>query len=1341
MTTTFSRETLSQEDGRIFAVSFAQQHAWILDQLDPDRTDNAIVASVCINRALNIEFLEGSINAMVQRHEVLRTTFRMLEGELVQVVVPDLTIMLPVVDLCSLVQREREVKMQQLVAEATQRPFDLGKGPLVRTTLLQLGAEEYLLLLTIHRIICDRRSLGVLSRELATLYEAFSTGTSSPLPELSTQYPDFVNKKRQMLHGDILAEHLAYWKGQLAGIPTSLELPTNRPPLPGPALGKMDYIVTLPMALTNALKDLSQHEGVTLYMTLVAAFQVLLYRYSGQEDVVVGMISEGHMGVETEALIGLFENILVVRTDLSGNPTFRVLLKHVHDAVLEAQKHQEVPFGQLVKELQPERQLDQSPLFQVMLMLVPVLPSTLSSGWTLKQIETINHTSTHNLTLEIVDCPEGLKGHIEYDIDLFDEAVITRMTEHWQTLLEAIVADPEQHLSELPLLKEKELHRLLVEWNTSQTDYLTNQCIHQLFEAQAERTPEAVAVVFEDQRLTYYELNVKANQVAHYLRALGVGPEMLVGLCVERSLNMIVGLLGILKAGGAYVPLDSTYPAERLAFMLKDSQVPILLTQEHLIMKLPKHEAKVISLDADWELIAQESKITPINKTRVENLVYVIYTSGSTGKPKGVLVEHRGLCNLIMAQILAFNVHPNSHVLQFASFSFDASVSEIFMALLSGARLSLGTKESLQPGPALLQLLRDQTITIATLSPSILTAMPAEELPDLHTIIAAGESCSADIVALWSRNRQFFNAYGPTEVTICATISESLKEGQKPVIGRPIANTQIYLLDQYLQLVPIGIPGELYIGGAGITRGYLNRPELTAERFIAHPFSNIPNTRLYKTGDLARYLPNGNIEFLGRLDHQVKLRGLRIELGEIEAVLTEYPAVHHAVVVARTDVPGNTRLVAYVMLYKEQIATIDDLKSHMMRQVPAYMVPSSFILLETLPLTPNGKVDRRALSTPGPSERMTKDTFVAPTMPLHHQLVHIWEDLLGVRAIGIKDDFFELGGNSLLAIRLIDRIAQVCNIKLPLSTLFAGATIEQLVTALMGEVNTNSRTTLVTVQAGGTKRPFFFLHGQWEGGAFYSLELARYLGPDQPFYLLEPYKFDSLTVIPTFEAIAATHIELIRSVQPEGPYLLGGWCNGGLMAYEMAWQLHTQGQMVDLLVLMDPDAPALHKWDRLIIASLGTLLRTHQEKQIDWFLLYRYLRLSFYYWHSNKLKQRKIVKQEGSKLERRKVGDIPPQLNTVIPKNKSLRQEWPLMYDWITSGYMPHSYPGRITFFWTSEEPFRRERWDKLIDANIKANKVENYILPGNHITSRTEHLHVLAERLKMCLYKTQSTL
>ncbi|MHC0061927.1 amino acid adenylation domain-containing protein [Nostoc sp. UIC 10890] len=1053
-------------------LSYAQQRLWFLDQLEPNSSIYNIPLALHLVGNLNRAALEQSFQEIIDRHEALRTNFITVDGKPSQIIQTQINWTVSVVECEHLPLSEQEIATQQLAQQQAIQPFDLAEGALIRATLIVLSKTEHILLLCMHHIVSDAWSLGVFVQELAALYNAYSQGEPSPLTPLPIQYADFGIWQREWLQGEVLQNQISYWQQQLKDAPALLSLPTDRPRPAVQTFAGAIQEFALSVELSNQLTQLSQKQGVTLFMTLLAAFDTLLYRYTGQLDILVGSAIANREHSEIEGLIGFFVNTLVLRTDLSGNPSFSELLSRVRQIALGAYSHQELPFEMLVEALQPERDLSHPPLFQVMFVLQNAPMSGVElAGLTISSLPAQSTVAKFDLTLSMHNSSAGLVGIWEYNTDLFDASTIERMSGHFVTLLSGIVANPEERISQLPLLSEKEQQQLLVEWNNTQADYPVDKCIHQLFEEQVELTPDAIAVVFENQQLTYQQLNCRANHLAHYLQSLDIKPDTLVGICVERSIDMVVGLLGILKAGGAYVPLDPEYPTERLAFMLEDAQVSILLTQQRLIDRLPEHQAKLICLDEAWEQIAQNNQDNPTSEVKAFHLANLIYTSGSTGKPKGVMVEHKGLCNLAQAQIQNFGLTSDSRVLQFASFSFDASISEILMALGSGATLYLGTKDSLLPGKPLIEQLSDRSITHITLPPSALAVMPGSELPALQTIIVAGEASSSELIRQWSAGRNFFNAYGPTEASVCAAIAKCTEDDDKISIGKAIANVQVYILDEYLQPVPIGVPGELHIGGAGLARGYLNRPELTKEKFIPNPFgrsreageqrsrgaeilpnsqfpvpspqSPIPNPRLYKTGDLARYLPDGNIEYLGRIDNQVKIRGFRIELGEIEELLNQYDDVQAACVIAREDNPGDKRLVAYVVGHKQHPPTISQLRSFVSSQLPQYMIPHAFVMLESLPLTPNGKVDRRALRAPDSREGL-EISFVAPRTPIEEILTQIWTQALKVDQVGIYDNFFELGGHSLLATQLVSRIRNIFKVELPLREFFAKTTVAEL---------------------------------------------------------------------------------------------------------------------------------------------------------------------------------------------------------------------------------------------------------------------------------------------------------
>jgi amino acid adenylation domain-containing protein len=1016
-------------------LSFAQQRMWLVDHMFPGRSMYNIPVGYRLTGPLDVPTLQRSLNKVVERHEALRTTFSFADGQPVQMISPRLTLTVPAIDLRGFAAEEREPEAMRLAIEEAEAPFDLAAGPLLRARLLKLADEHHILLLTMHHIVSDGWSMAVLFRDLSELYAANREGRPHRLPELPIQYADYALWQREWLQGDVLDEQLAYWRQQLGdGVP-ALELPADRPRPPERTFRGRAQGMALSEECAAALNELSLQKGATLFMTLLAAFKVLLYRYTGQRDVVVGTPIANRNRSEIEQLIGFFVNMLVLRTDLSGNPSFVELLARVREVCLGAYQHQDLPYEKLVEELHPSRDLSRNPLSQVGF----VLQNTPQLALDLQGLTVAPYQQNSMTVRSDVECflwSEGarLVGALVYNVDLFDAGTITRMVGHYETLLQAIAANPQQRIAKLPLLSPAE-QQMLVEWNRTRVDYPQDECIHELFEAQVEQTPDAIAVEFEEQKLTYRELNARANQLARYLRQRGVGPEVLVGICLERSVEMIVGILGILKAGGAYVPLDPDYPKERLAWMLEDAQPPVLLTREALLSALPASGAEAICLDSAWELIARQSQRNPDRAATADNLAYAIFTSGSTGRPNGVLIAHRGLCSAMRALAQTFGYLPGSRVLQNLSFSYDAASSRLFATLSAGATLCLPAPDALRSSSDFVRMLRDQEITHAGSPPSLWAVLEPEELPALETVIVGGEPCPVEVVRRWGVGRRLINAYGPTEATIVATAGLCADPNRKPHIGRPIANTQIYIVDDSLQPVPIGVSGELYIGGIGVARGYLKRPGLTADKFLPDPFSELPGARMYRTGDLARYLPDGNIDFLGRIDHQVKVRGWRIELDEIETVLAQHSAVAQAVVVAREDVgrvstgPLDKRLVAYVVPNAGQTIEAPEVRSYLERQLPRFMVPSVMLILDALPRTPSGKIDRRALPAPDYQETRLGSDFVPPSSKVECAIAEIWREVLGLQQVGVHDNFFELGGHSLLAMYVVAQLEKELGVR------------------------------------------------------------------------------------------------------------------------------------------------------------------------------------------------------------------------------------------------------------------------------------------------------------------------
>ncbi len=909
-------------------LSFAQQRLWFIDQLVPNNAAYNIASALRLSGPLQVVVLERSINELIRRHESLRTNFALVSGEPYQFILPELRIALPVSSLEQFSEQEQEARVLQLANEEAGTPFSLAQGPLLRVHLLRLAQEEHVFLFTLHHIISDGWSLSLIHQELATLYSAFLAHKPSPLPDLSIQYPDFALWQRGWLQGDALAQQLAYWKQRLADAPTLLELPTDYPRPPVQSFLGSQLTFTLSSALAAKLQIVCQEQHTTLFILLLAAFQTLLYRYTGQEEILVGSPIANRTRSGLENLIGMFVNTLVLRASLAGNPSFLALLEQVHQRTLEAYDHQDLPFEKLVEALQPEREMSHTPLFQVMLTFVNTPAKEIEwPGLTLRPLEAHGGTALFDLWLTLIQENEqgGLIGILEYSTDLFTQTSMERLLTHFQTLLESIVTDSSQRILDLGLLPEEERRLLLRQWNQTDVAYNLDLCLHEWIEIQVARTPDAIALVFQDEQLTYQEVNKRANQLAHMLRKLNVQVETLVGVAMERSCAMVIALLAILKAGGTYLPLDPTYPTERLAFMLEDAGAPLLLTQQHLLTRLPRQNARVLCLDACTDDLEQEEGSNLANQVRPENSAYLIYTSGSTGKPKGVIIPHRGVCNRLLWMQDAYQLKANDCVLQKTPFSFDVSVWEFFWPLQIGARLVIAEPDGHKDSTYLVDLIAGQAITVMHFVPSMLRAFLDEphlkKCVSLHKVICSGEALSYELQErFFARlDAELHNLYGPTEASIDVTFWACARENSLRTvpIGRPIANTQIYLLDQALCPVPLGVPGELYIGGTGLACGYLHRPELSAERFIPDPFSSLAGTRLYRTGDLARFLPEGAIEFLGRVDDQIKLRGFRIELGEIETTLRSHPLVEEAVVMAREDSPGEQRLVGYLVPNRE----------------------------------------------------------------------------------------------------------------------------------------------------------------------------------------------------------------------------------------------------------------------------------------------------------------------------------------------------------------------------------------------------------------------------------------
>ena len=1042
------RLTQMRERGAV-RLSFAQQRLWVLDQLRPGGSEYNVPLVYRLRGTLEPAALQASFAEVVRRHEALRTRIAIVDGNPLQVVDAARDIRLTIADVSGWPAEKRETEANRRAAEIIRETFDLKADALLRVALVKLSDNDHLLVIVAHHIVSDGWSMGILVQEVGALYGAYLEGKPSPLSDLAIQYGDYAVWEQKRLTREVLDQQLRYWKMQLAGAPTALEFPTDRV---RPAIQSYEgkrHLFVLSRDVWTGLNGLAKSEGATLFMVLLAALQVLLARWSGQEDIVVGTPIAGRTDQATEPLIGFFTNTLALRTDLSGDPSFRDLVKRVKEVALGAYEHQLLPFEKLVEALRPERDLSRQPVFQALFALQNMpwegfrLP-----GLELTPVFLETEAAKLDLSLYLYEGPKGIGGIFEYATALFDASTIGRLAEHFRTLLEGIVADADVRLSELPVLSEVERHQLLAEWNATNAEYPSAFCLHELFIAQAAKTPDTIAVVCDDAQLTYEELDRQSNQLAHHLRMRGVGPEVVVGLCVERSAAMIIGVLGILKAGGAYLPLDPSYPRERLRYMLADARCAVVVTQNSLGEVLGRIEAETVYLDSDWERIARE----PASKCRSgvdpQNLAYVIYTSGSTGRPKGVMVAHTSIVNFICSMARAPGFLPSDVIVAATPLSFDIAALELYLPLSVGAHVVVASVEESRDGRLLGERIDAVRATVLQATPMTWRLLfESTWRGHIPKALCGGDVLPTDVAELLTTtSSEAWNLYGPTETTVWSTASRLQKTGAAS-IGRPIANTRVYVLDRSMKLVPVGAQGDLYIGGLGVSRGYRGRPGLTADRFVPSPFA--AGERLYRTGDLVRWRGEGILEFVCRADHQVKIRGFRIEPAEIEATLLGQGSLKQAAVVVREDSQGEKRLIAYVVAKSEGQADWSELRNYIKARLPEYMLPSAIVPLDALPVTANGKIDRSAL--PSSAAGMERHDYVAPRTPHEKVLLEIWSEVLKIDRIGIYDDFFELGGHSLLAMRLLARTREALGVDLPLRTLFENPTIAAISTVILPE--------------------------------------------------------------------------------------------------------------------------------------------------------------------------------------------------------------------------------------------------------------------------------------------------
>lgn len=1022
-----------------FPVSYAQQRLWFLDQLWPATPLYHLWELLPLDLPISISTLESSLREIVARHEILRTTFVLRDGLLMQAIstVVDLTLVCE--DLEVVPEDERPVEAARRAASIAAASFNLATGPLFRAHLYRLGECRYLLVIAMHHIISDGWSIAVLQKELWAIYLAFRAGRPSPLPPLGIQYSDYATWQRELLSGTLLNEQRQYWMTKLTGVPP-LELPTDRPRAAKPSFRGESFTVCLGSDLISRLMTNGKRKNATLFMVLFAAFQVLLARYTNQNSFVVGTTIAGRSLTELEGLIGLFVNSLAIRCEVPGEATFDMLLDRVKEIALEAYANQDLPFEMLVEELKPQRDLSRNPIFQVLFQLQDDFTSSssghLNANAAPRSLPVIS--SPLDLSFSLSSTSSGVTGTLVYAVDLFEQTTMERLAVHYLSLLDAISRNPQQRIDRLSLMSGCEQRLLVEHWKPIPFDVRSAQkCVHHYIVEHAARSPDAVAVIDGTRSLSYDALDKQANQIARRLRRLGVGRGAIVALWISRSISWIAATLGVLKAGGAFLPIDPDYPSERQAFMLADSEVSAIITERDFVCKLPS--GSFAQLFVDDPSLADEDSASADFGACIHDIAYVIYTSGSTGKPKGVMIQHSGLVNVVEAQIRTLGVTSRNRVLQFASPSFDASVFEIVMALCHGGCLCImpGRFES---ATSLIDFLRQQQVDSVVLPPTVLGTLPARDCATLRLITVAGEPCPAELVTRWAGNGSFFNLYGPTEATIWASAARCANDGRRPSIGLPIQNVGMYLLNRYLEPVPSGMVGELFIGGAGVAQGYLKRPDLTAERFLPDPFVG-GGARMFRTGDLARFRYDGELEFLGRVDDQIKIRGFRVELGEVEEAIRQHPAIEQVAVVAHGD--GNSRrLIAYVVTGDSgPAATNLGLRSFLLDRVPAFMVPSDYVTLASLPLTPNGKVDRLALP---PFDGRLRSDYHSPRTDLEKAICEIWQEILDLGKVGVDENFFELGGHSLLAVKAGLLVRKLLGRPISVADIFRNPTAESL---------------------------------------------------------------------------------------------------------------------------------------------------------------------------------------------------------------------------------------------------------------------------------------------------------
>jgi amino acid adenylation domain-containing protein len=1305
-------------------LSDAQESVWFLEELNPGTAVYNNAYAYRLEGPLQLEALKRSIHELIQRHASLRTNFEIHDGQPLQIVRPELEIPFAVADLPDLDEAAQVQLALKIIKEEAGTPFHLDRDPLIRVRLIRLSDRDHILFIVIHHIVTDDWSMGIFETELGAYYNAIINGCLPELSPMETQYMDHAILERERLKSGSLQRQVAYWREKLQGVPP-LDLPTDHPRPPRQSFRGGSIGFDLPVELIHKLRQLGYQTNATLFMTLLSAFNILLSRYSGQDDILIGTAVANRNRRELEKLIGYLVNTVVIRTNLSDHLSFMELLKQVHLNTLEALMHQDLSLERLVKEIQIERDLSRNPLFQVLFIYHNAPSEPLAfNDLRVTHLQLDIRSAKVDLALTMDEEAGGLHGSVVFNADLYEASTIQRMIGHFKTLLEGIVANPEGEITLLPLLSEVERHQILDEWNQTAIDYPTGQCLHELVEAKSVSHPEKIAVIEGEAQFTYRDLNRQANALALVLKDLGVGPDMLTGLVLDRSLEFVTGVLAILKAGGAFVPFDPTQPSERLASMILDAKPKVMLTIRKYRDRVSDQGVRVICLDEEMPLPDARTEQNLPHLARTNNLCYVIYTSGSSGHPKGVMVEHASIVNFVHWWQRVCKVTGEDIMAANASPAFDASIWEIFGSLTAGATLDIMPENIRKSTRELWSWLVEHKITLIWLVTSLAVLALEENIPAgvrLRFLAVGGEMLPAAPAKI--PPFPLYNFYGPTEATIVSSMAEvDPRTTHQPPIGKPIHNFRIYILDRQLNPVPVGIPGEICIAGAGLARGYLNDPTLTAARFVSDPFSRKAGDRLYRTGDLGYYQPDGQIAYLGRMDRQVKVRGYRIDLGEIESALKSHPGVKDAIAISAES--DNARLVAYIIPRPDSIPTGGVLKEYLRHKLPDYMLPTAFIFISDFPLTLSGKIDRGTLPLPEVVLNPERAAFRAPHTNLEQQLVKIWGSVLGVGQIGLDDDFFDLGGHSLAALRLVNVIRDQLGVAIPLEVIFQAPSVAGQAQWIQVGGREISWSPLVEVQPEGQKQPFFCVSPSVIDVVTYS-NLAKYLDPEQPFYALYVRKNR-----PPGEKVDEVVDELdrfiqeIRRIQPQGPYLLGGYSAGGKLAIETARRLNDRGEKVDQVVLFDSFAPGYPRMLPFVSPRIFRALRVLR-------------RIESYFWKFWVLDWRGkwdlASARHGPLLERLKVWftNRYHELKRPIPPDPFGR----LTSSEVKKSQLVKAYSGDITLIRASQgllgvKPDHSLGWDKWCHG-----KLQVIITPGDHEAILFgPRLPVVAKILQRCL-------